>query len=316
MVGGGFHGKSTLLHAIELGVYNHIPGDGRELVVTDATSMKVRAEDGRAISNVNISPFIDRLPFGRDTRQFYSENASGSTSQAANIIEALEVGSRVLLIDEDTSATNFMIRDERMQQLVAQEKEPITPFLYRVRELYEKYGISSIIVMGGSGDYFEVADTVIMMDAYEPFDVTDKARQLAGHAIKDKDVGQLPAIQMQSSRHPCGNTLDGSRGRYEVKVDVRWTTSLSYGEHDVDLSKLEQLVDSGQTRAIGYMMHYYSEHFLNTDDSLKGNLEKILEATDGNGLDVCAPYKMGELAMPRIQELAAAVNRLRDSEWA
>ncbi|MCG6968377.1 MAG: ABC-ATPase domain-containing protein, partial [Gammaproteobacteria bacterium] len=172
IVGGGFHGKSTLLHAVERGIYNHIPGDGREKVATVPSAVKVRAEDGRAVSKVNISPFIDRLPFGRDTTAFTTENASGSTSQAANIIEAFETGAQVLLIDEDTSATNFMIRDERMQSLVAQDKEPITPLLYRVRELYDTHGVSSVIVMGGSGDYFDVADTVIMMDCYEPTDVT------------------------------------------------------------------------------------------------------------------------------------------------
>jgi len=163
IVGGGFHGKSTLLQAIEHGVYNHIPSDGREKVVTTPSAVKIRSEDGRAIANVNISPFIDRLPFARDTNNFCTENASGSTSQAANIIEALECDSELLLIDEDTSATNFMIRDKRMQSLVSQQKEPITPLLYRVRELYNSHGVSSIIVMGGSGDYFDVADTVIMM---------------------------------------------------------------------------------------------------------------------------------------------------------
>jgi predicted ABC-class ATPase len=165
IVGGGFHGKSTLLRALERGIYNHIPGDGRERVASRTNAVKVRAEDARAISNVNISPFIDNLPFGRDTIAFSTENASGSTSQAANIIEALECGADVLLIDEDTSATNFMIRDERMQQLVADAKEPITPLLHRVRELYESFGVSSVIVMGGSGDYFDVADTVPEYDS-------------------------------------------------------------------------------------------------------------------------------------------------------
>ena len=196
IVGGGFHGKSTLLHAFERGIYNHIPGDGREKVVTNNTAVKIRAEDGRSISRVNISPFIDRLPLGRDTRQFTTKNASGSTSQAANIIEALECYSKLLLIDEDTSATNFMIRDERMQKLVAQEKEPITPLLYRIRELYDEQSVSSIIVMGGSGDYFYIADTVIMMDTYQPHDVTQRAKNLANsidHQMPD-NVSHLPAF--------------------------------------------------------------------------------------------------------------------------
>ena len=183
IVGGGFHGKSTLLRALERGVYNHIPDDGRELVVTRGDAVKIRSEDGRSIAGVDIRPFINNLPFGTDTAFFTTANASGSTSQAANIIEALEMGCRLLLIDEDTSATNFMIRDERMQALVEKGKEPITPFLDKVRLLHRDLGVSTILVMGGSGDYFDTADRIVMMDAYRPIDVTDR---VAAIVSKDK----------------------------------------------------------------------------------------------------------------------------------
>ena len=98
LVGGGFHGKSTLLQALELGVYNHIPGDGREFVSCDPTAVKIRAEDGRPIHNLNISAFINNLPFGRSTEVFSTGDASGSTSQAANIMEVkvLPTGKRLL----------------------------------------------------------------------------------------------------------------------------------------------------------------------------------------------------------------------------
>ncbi|MEO1070616.1 MAG: ABC-ATPase domain-containing protein, partial [Cyanobacteria bacterium J06638_6] len=161
IVGGGYHGKSTLLRAIEAAVYNHIPADGRHQVVTASAAVKVRAEDGRSIAGVDISPFIGSLPQGQSTLSFSTPNASGSTSQAANIIEAIEAGATALLVDEDTSATNFMIRDRRMQALIAKDKEPITPFIDQIRQLYDDYGVSTILVMGGSGDYFDVADTVI-----------------------------------------------------------------------------------------------------------------------------------------------------------
>jgi predicted ABC-class ATPase len=188
IVGGGYHGKSTLLRAIELGVYNHIPGDGREYVVTNFHGVKIRAEDGRSIAGVDISPFINHLPQGRSTTSFSTANASGSTSQAANIIEALEVGAQLLLIDEDTSATNFTIRDRRMQALIAKDFEPITPFIDKVRQLYNDYGISTILVMGGSGDYFDVADRVIGMENYLPQDLTIKAKAIAKQYI----TGTLP----------------------------------------------------------------------------------------------------------------------------
>ena len=179
IVGGGFHGKSTLLRALELGIYSHIPGDGREYLVTDPRAVKIRAEDGRNVEKVNISPFIRTLPLLQDTSRFSTENASGSTSQAANIMEALEMGARVLLLDEDTSATNFMIRDRRMQELVLKAHEPITPFIDKVRPLYQDYGVSTLLVMGGSGDYFEAADQVIWMNNYRPALVTSQAREIA-----------------------------------------------------------------------------------------------------------------------------------------
>ena len=179
IVGGGYHGKSTLLRSLERGVYPHVPGDGRELVVTDPRAVKVRAEDGRRVEGVDISPFIADLPGGRATTSFRSDDASGSTSQAASIVEALEVGARVLLLDEDSSATNFLIRDARMQELVAREHEPITPFVDRVRELHERLGVSTVQVMGGSGDYLDVADTVLLMKDFLPEDASEAARAIA-----------------------------------------------------------------------------------------------------------------------------------------
>jgi len=313
IVGGGFHGKSTLLHALERGVYDHIPGDGRERVATLPTAMKLRAEDGRAVSCVDISPFIDRLPLGRDTRRFTTENASGSTSQAAGIVEVIEAGARVLLIDEDTSATNFMIRDRRMQALVSRDKEPITPFLHRVRELYREHGISTVLVMGGSGDYFEVADTVIMMDTYEPLDVTTAARRLAGSDVREALALNLPPISPTSGRSP--QTLDASRGRREVKIAAKGRELLIYGEHAVDLSKVEQLVDPGQTRAIGWLILRYAQHHAEGSGNLIEGLQAALREADALGLDILLPWKVGNLAMPRLLELAAAVNRMRGPAW-
>ncbi len=323
IVGGGFHGKSTLLHALEHGPYNHIPGDGREKVVSIDNAVKIRSEDGRSISRVDISPFINHLPFERDTRQFSTENASGSTSQAANIIEALETGSELLLIDEDTSATNFMIRDARMQALVTQQKEPITPLLHRIRELYTAHGVSSIIVMGGSGDYFDIADTVIMMDEYLARDVSQQARALAEEVspqIQD-NIRALPAFQPAASslRKPGDKTLNPGRDQFSVKIDVRETRQIQYGKHHIDLSLVEQLIDIGQTRSIGLMIHYYASHYAHnpayTNMSLTGILNILLQQARERGLDIFSPYKAGNLALPRLYELCAAINRIRSNDW-
>ena len=211
IVGGGYHGKSTLLKALELGVYDHIAGDGREYVITDASALKLRAEDGRSIQKTDISMFINDLPNGKDTVGFCTEDASGSTSQAANVVEGIEAGTKLLLIDEDTSATNFMIRDELMQRVIHREMEPITPFIERIRELYEEYDISTVIVAGSSGAYFHIADSVIQMDRYMPKDITGD--QCTGSGCKatgfQKMSDSKPGIK---KRRPCENESDGMRG--------------------------------------------------------------------------------------------------------
>ncbi len=250
IVGGGYHGKSTVLQALERGVYPHVPGDGREYIVTARDAVKIRTEDGRRVENVDISGFITNLPFGRNTQSFRSEDASGSTSQAANIVEALEIGATLLLLDEDTSATNFMVRDARMQALVHRESEPITPFLERVRELRERLGVSTVLVMGGCGDYFDEADHVIMMSEYQPADMTVESRQIAARQPtqrKAERIGEFPAAHR---RVPRANSFNASRGRRDVKIDVHDLSRIQFGRESIDLRALEQLVDPSQTSGV------------------------------------------------------------------
>lgn len=311
IVGGGYHGKSTLLNAIQLGVYNHIPGDGRELVVTIPSAVKIRAEDGRRIEKVDISPFISNLPFGMDTTCFCTDNASGSTSQAANIIEALEAGAKLLLLDEDTCATNFMIRDHRMQELISKDKEPITPFIDKVRQLYSEYGVSTIIVMGGSGDYFDVADTVIGMINYEPWDLTAEAKAIAEKykAERKKEGGEN--FGRIKPRVPLAWSLDPSKGKYEVKITTRGTRAIVFGRHEIDLSAVEQLVHPGQLHAIGQALYYARERYMDGRRTVAEILELVMRDIARGGLDVLDPRLLGHYVMFRPQELAAALNRLR-----
>ncbi len=313
IVGGGYHGKSTLLHAIERGVYNHIPADGRERVVTDASAFKIRAEDGRAISGVDISPFINNLPQGKDTREFSTQNASGSTSQAANIIEALAAGAQTLLIDEDTSATNFMIRDQRMQALVAKEKEPITPLVQCIQDLSQSYAVSVVLVMGGSGDFFDVADRVIMMDNYIPKDVSAEARALIQpQTTVAQESGPLEITAQQ--RVPTPQCLSPCVNEGREKIQAFDTRGLRYGRQEIDLSRVEQLVDSAQLRAIAYLIRYYAEQYAPQKMDLVAGLRKALADVAANELDLITPYILGNLAMPRLQELVAVVNRMRGLE--
>ncbi|WP_173917107.1 ABC-ATPase domain-containing protein [Halobacillus sp. Marseille-Q1614] len=316
IAGGGYHGKSTLLNAIERGVYPHIKGDGREYVLTDPTAVKVRAEDGRQVTNVDISPFIKNLPGGADTAKFSTENASGSTSQAANVIEALEAGAETLLIDEDTSATNFMIRDERMQELVVQEKEPITPFIDKIRSLRGELDVSTILVMGGSGDYFTEADDVIMMDQYVPYNVTERAKEIAERYPSQRQklsasFGDLP------SRHYKHASIQPRKGKKE-KVQAKGKTSILMGASEITLDGVEQLVDASQTRVIAdLLMHLYKKGALKKQQSLSQLLDEIERQFDQDGLASIAPFKdqhPGELARPRRFEIAAALNRIRTAK--
>ena len=311
IVGGGYHGKSTLLRAIERGVYNHCPDDGREFVVTVPDAVKIRAEDGRAVACVNISPFIDNLPFGQSTRRFSTPNASGSTSQAANIMEALEVGTSLLLIDEDTSATNFMIRDHRMQELIAKEHEPITPFIDKVRQLYTELGVSTILVIGGSGDYFDVADTVIAMQAYRPWEATQRAKEIAAHYATGRHAEGGEHFGDITPRAPDPRSVDPSKGRREVRVKVHGTRVIQFGQETIDLNAVEQIVHPAQTRAIAAALVYARQRYMDGRRPLRHVLELVMRDVEAKGLDVLDPRLVGDLAAFRPHELAAALNRLR-----
>jgi predicted ABC-class ATPase len=310
IVGGGYHGKSTLLGALEEGVYNHIPGDGREFVVSNPSTAKIRAEDGRRIEKVDISPFIANLPFGQNTREFSTDDASGSTSQAANIMESLEAGARVLLIDEDTSATNFMIRDQRMQELVSKDKEPITPFIDKVRQLYLDHGVSTVLAIGGSGEYFDVADRVVCMVDYKPHDLTQEARLIA----ERYSAGRLPEggerFGTITDRVPLARSFNPSKGRREVKISSKGLQSIAFGTHTIDLGAVEQLVDISQTKAIGDAI-YYATRFMDGNRSLKQIVGAVMSAIEERGLDILNRRPVGDYAAFRGIELAAAINRLR-----
>jgi predicted ABC-class ATPase len=314
IVGGGYHGKSTLLRALERGVWNHRPGDGRERAVTDPDAVKVRAEDGRSVASVDISPFIGDLPDGTGTRRFSTENASGSTSQAAAIMEALESGATALLVDEDTAATNFMIRDRRMQALVPREREPITPFIDRVRELFEDRGVSSVLVLGGSGDYLDVADTVIAMTGYLPEDVGERA----GEVAREFPTGRIPEapgpFPESPPRIPVARSVDPSRGRRSVRIRVRGEDEIQFGRSDIDLAGVDQLVSWAQTRAVAEGLLLARERFMGEAVAVPELLDRVMATLAEEGLDPLGRGDSGELALFRRHELAAALNRLRGLE--
>lgn len=316
IVGGGYHGKSTLLEAIARGVYAHVPGDGRELVATDPSATKVRAADGRAVTGVDISAFISHLPGSIDTTNFSTENASGSTSQAASIIESLQLGARSLLIDEDTSATNLLIRDTRMRDLVAADKEPITPLVDRVSSLTGA-GTSLIMVVGGSGAFLDAADRVLMMDNYRCLDVTERAKQVAADLPRPRT--DAPASWDSAPRVPLAKArVDRPRTK------ATGTHALTVDRQVVDISDVEAVLDPGQAEAIAWCVRGVLEEMAGKQDLVE-LMAKLGRRLASEGLDaVCKfgarPYP-AFLARPRLIDVGAAINRYRglilrgDEEW-
>ena len=310
IVGGGYHGKSTLLKALELGVYNHIKGDGREYVITKDDAMKIRAEDGRSIKKTDISMFINDLPNGKDTRGFYTEDASGSTSQAANVIESMEAGASVMLIDEDTSATNFMIRDELMQRVIHRDMEPITPFIDRILELYQVYGISTVIVAGSSGAYFHIADTIIQMDRYEPKEITKLAKETA------KDFPAMSGMENPAEKPVfirCPRQGRGFKPNDRIKMKTMGKEMVQLNRENIDLRYVEQLADTEQVSALGYCVRYAEKHLFQGKDSIQNVVDKLEEKICREGLSsLCeSNASVANLAMPRRQEIFACLNRYR-----
>ena len=327
IVGGGYHGKSTLLNALELGVYNHIPGDGREYVITDATAVKLRSEDGRFIKDVDISMFINDLPNKKDTRCFSTLDASGSTSQAAGIVESMEAGSHLFLLDEDTSATNFMVRDAFMQQVIQREKEPITPFLERAEDLYKKAEISTILVAGSSGAFFHIADTIIQMDNYVPKDITASVKKLCCQyplpsvSVTDFQlphshrIMSRPAESSKRLRHNSrGNHSDSDATRPErLKTRISGTDSFSLGKQKIDLRYTEQLIDTEQTAALGLLLKYAVEHLADGRRTLPEIVQFLWKNLSSHGLSFFTENQKISCgyAIPRIQEIYACLNRYR-----
>ena len=310
IVGGGYHGKSTLLKALEMGIYPHIAGDGREYVITDPDAVKIRAEDGRSVKHTDISMFISDLPNQKDTVSFDTEDASGSTSQAANVIEAMEAGASTFLIDEDTSATNFMVRDELMQKVIHKDMEPITPFIERMQYFYKKFGISTVLVAGSSGAYFQVADVIVQMDRYQPREITSRAKEATagyqGLQFLEKEI-QKPIMK----RCPKKNTGLEHRGR--IKLKTLGKDGIMLGSETIDLRYVEQVADEEQLNCLGYLMRELETHRMNGKTSICELVESLYRDIERQGLkDVLGERELpGNLALPRKEELCACLNRYR-----
>ncbi len=311
ITGGGYSGKSTLLDAISAGIYDHAIGDGRELCITDASAVTISAEDGRSVKHVNISPFIKWLP-GGDTSDFSTDHASGSTSQAANIMEAVDCGANLLLIDEDRSATNFMIRDRMMKELI--EKEPITPFTDRVNELHKTHGVSTILVIGGSGEYLSVADKIYIMEDYMIRDVTEKSKRICN--FNNVTTPIMAAADWGQNRVLYSDRFSSyPEGKGTERLEVSDMGFIIIGDELIDVRGLHNIISPRQIYALGFMLRYLEVSTNERKIDLKNKINGIYARIDAEGMDfiysafftTCERF----LDMPRKQELYALINRMR-----
>ncbi len=332
ITGGGYSGKSTLLDALSAGVYNHIGGDGRELVITDRSAMKISAEDGRSIRHVNLSPFIKWIP-GGSPEDFSTDHASGSTSQAANIMEAVGWGTKLLMIDEDKSATNFMIQDAVMKTLI--DKEPITPFVERVGELAEKKGVSTILVIGGSSEYLRAADRIYMMKDYRIGQVTKEAKALRMQEEREKNVRKPEAADFTFCDEVDANLLNTRpEGSATEVLKVSDLGFLILGREQVDIRMIHDIATIPQLNAIAFLLRRlmdklnplerFYKFFLPSAEGGQSapkwicrerEVERLLEEIERDGLDsVHSPFftECGRwMDMPRKYEILAVWSRMK-----
>ncbi|MBQ4590826.1 MAG: ATPase [Clostridia bacterium] len=317
LTGGGYSGKSTLLDAIASGIYNHTIGDGRELVLTDPSAVSIAAEDGRSVKNTNISPFIKWLP-GGDTTDFSTAHASGSTSQAANIMEAVDIGATLLLIDEDRSATNFMIRDNKMKSLI--KKEPITPFTDRVQEL-SRHGVSTILVIGGSGEYLGVCDRVYLMEDYLISDVTSRAVEIwQTERNPDEIVIPPPEVQWSQERTLSAEHFSSyPEGMGTEKLEVSDMGFLLIGDEQIDIRGLYNIASDAQRNGIAFILRQMTLQLKTPTVDLDAELDRIYRKIETDGVDSIFSSFFTTvdrfIDLPRKCDVKMVVNRMRKTVW-
>ena len=319
ITGGAFHGKSTLLQALTRAVYPHIPGDGREGIVIDESALRVGVEDGRSVRGTDLSLFVRDLPGGVSTKNFNTLSASGSTSEAANLLEAMEAGSRTFLIDEDSSAVNFLIRDIRVRKLLGDDREPLIPLTDRIREISAQ-GYSFILVAGACGDYLDLADNIVVMANYKA--ECAKTSSTASLASQQSMVAQRPfATYMQPLQKSVRPTSAVER---QVKVKLAGDTLLQIGFLVSDTSRLNTLVDRQQRFGAGFLLLNLLQNAASNaelgdgkaagaGDSVAATIQKLYEKIQNVGFRNLPQGMSREMSLPRVVDIACVAFRLREN---
>jgi len=314
IAGGAYHGKSTLLHALERAVVPHIPGDGREWVVIDESACAIHVEEGRSIQNTDISFFLKNLPGDTSTSQFNTVSASGSTSQVGNFLEALEFGSKCFLIDEDYSAVNFLIRDSRVRALLGDQNEPLTPLIDRIQHLKEK-GLNFIIVAGACGAYLEVADQVLLVSNYKISRATQKVLEI--NSQLEPSVKEDPSVDFEFPqsrlfhdfvKDMLPHVKPTSAVERRVKVRLQDNSVLQIGFLRAQIAKTSLFHESTKL-ASGYLLLNLLQNPSN-EESLK-QIEALCLKIQNVGFRAIPQGFSKDLALPRPIDIASALLRLR-----
>ena len=320
ITGGAFHGKSTLLQALTRAVYPHIPGDGREGIVIDESALRVGVEDGRSVRGTDLSQFVRDLPGGVSTKNFNTLSASGSTSEAANLLEAMEAGSRAFLIDEDSSAVNFLIRDVRVRKLLGDDREPLIPLTDRIREISAQ-GYSFILVAGACGDYLDLADNIVIMANYKAECAKNVSGVIASEA-KQSTPAASSARPFVGYMQPLQKSVrPTSAVERQVKVKLSGDTLLQIGFLVSDTSRLNTLVDKQQRLGAGFVLlnllqnaasNSESSDASNAGDSVAVTIQKLYEKIQNVGFRNLPQGMSREMSLPRVVDIACVAFRLRE----
>ncbi len=301
-------GRVDLTEAIAQGIYNHVPGDGRESVVTVADAVAIHSEAGRSIQQVDISAFATELLDGGNPASYSCKSAGSFSSQAASTVEALEAGARVLLYDEHSSSSTFLSSDTRVSPLLG--KSIRNSLASRARQMVDELGIS-IVVAGSSlvAEFIPIADKILRVENYRVSDITEEAKELdIVPSVADSSVNL--SSMLSRSRWVMPSSIDPSIGREDIVIHADEEDFLQFGRSIVDLGALKQICDADQARAIGFVLYYSKLRYMDEGYPLREILDLVDRDLSNEGLNALSRDARGDLARPRRYEVAATLNRL------
>ena len=302
-------GRVDIMDAIAQGIYNHVPGDGREHVVTVADAVNIRSEVGRSIQQVDISPFASSLADGGNPAAYSAKSAGSFTSQAASTVEALEAGARVLLFDEHSSSSTFLSSDTRVSSLLGESSR--NTMAARARQMVDELGIS-MIVAGSSliAEFIPIADKVLKVENFCVSDITEQAKALDIVPSTPADGSVNLSSMLSRSRWAMPSSIDPSIGREDLVIETEDADFLQFGRSIVDLDAIRQIADADQARAIGFVLYYAKLRYMDEGYPLREILDLVDRDLSNEGLNTLVRDVRGDLARPRRYEVAAALNRL------